>query len=156
MWECEGYLKRADFDRIIREVYSEIPSPTSNADLESSSSSFPNIQMDATWSLIDKEVLSYNHNIIDESYISKFRSNTLVSSTGNEEDVILEPCEIGKKVCTIRPKEVLDKYFYFYSRVIEYFKIHFLFNHFESDLLIILNIAPSQLRPNNWGFIKAF
>lgn len=43
MRECEGYLNITDFDRIIREVYGEIPSPTSNDDLEPSSSVFPNI-----------------------------------------------------------------------------------------------------------------
>ena len=59
-----------DFDRIIREVYGEIPSSTSNTGLESSSSGFPYIQMDATGSLIDKEVLRYNHIIVDDSYIS--------------------------------------------------------------------------------------
>ena len=48
MRECRGYLDRVDFDRIIREVYIEIPSPTSNADLESSSSGFSDIHMEAT------------------------------------------------------------------------------------------------------------
>lgn len=156
MQECEGYLNRANFDRIIREVYHKIPSPTINVDLEYSSSGFPNIHMDATWSLVDKKVLSYNHNIIDESYISKLHSNTSVSFTGNEEDVILEPCVTGEKVCTICPKEVSNKYFYFYSGVIEDFKVHFPFTNFESNLLKTLNIDPSQLRPNGWGFIKSF
>lgn len=40
MTECDGYLSRADFDRIIKEVYGEIPSPISKTDSESSSSSF--------------------------------------------------------------------------------------------------------------------
>lgn len=99
--------------------------------------------MDTTRSLVDKEVLIYKHNIIDESYISKLRSNTSVSFTGNEEDIILEPRVTGEKVCTIRPKEVSGEYFYFYSGVIEEFKVHFPFTDFKSDLLITLNIAPS-------------
>lgn len=81
-------------------AYGEIPSPISNADLKSSSSYFLNIQMDVTSSLIDKEVFRYNHIIVNKIYISKLRSNTLVSSTGNEEDVILEPYLAGEKVCT--------------------------------------------------------
>lgn len=43
MRECKGYLNIADFDRIVREVYGEIPSPTSNVDFESSSSGFSDI-----------------------------------------------------------------------------------------------------------------
>lgn len=155
--KCEGYFNRANFERIIKEVYGEIPSPTSNADLESSSSGFfLDIQMEATRSLIDKEVLSYNYSIIVESYISKFRPTTLVSSTRNEDDVILEPCVAGERVYIILPKEVSDEYFYFYSRVIEDFKVRFPFTDFESDLLKTLNIAPSQLLLNEWRFIKAF
>lgn len=106
--------------------------------------------------MIDKEVLSYNHNIIDESYISKLRSNTLVSSTRNEEDVILAPCVDSESVCITRPKGVSDEYFYFYSGVIEDFKIRILFTDFESNLLKTLNICPSQLCINGWDFIKAF
>lgn len=101
---CEGYLGRMDFDRIIKEIYGEIPSPISNTNSESLSPCFLDTQMEATGYLIDKEVLSYNHNIISESYISKLRYNTLISSTGNEENVILEPYVDGKSVCITRPK----------------------------------------------------
>lgn len=91
--------------------------------------------MEAIWSLIDKDVLSYDHNIVDESYILKLSSTTLVSSTGNEEDVILEPGVTSERMCIIRPKEVSDEYFYFYSGIIEDFKIRFPFTDFEYDLL---------------------
>ena len=70
--ECEGYLSRMNFDWIIREVYGEIPSPDSNTDSESLSPGFLDIQIEATWSLIYKEVLSYNYSIIDESYTRSF------------------------------------------------------------------------------------
>lgn len=112
--ECDGYLSRANFDRIIREVYGEILSLISNTDSESSSSDFSDTRMEATNFLINK----YDHSIIDESYISKLRSNTLISSIGNEEDVILEPCVVGESVCITRPKGVLEEYFYFYLGVI--------------------------------------
>lgn len=106
MRECESHLSRVEFDQIIREVYGEVPSPSSKADSESSSSGFVDTLMETTRSLIDKELLSYNHNIIDDNHISKLRSNNQVSSTGNEEDVVLEPCVVGERVCITRPKGV--------------------------------------------------
>lgn len=59
-------------------------------------------------------------------------------------------------MCTIRPKEVLDEYFYFYLGVIEDFKFRFPFTDFQPGLLKTLSISPSQLRPNGWSFIKDF
>lgn len=156
MRECEGYLGQMDFDRIIREVYGEIPSPISNTDSESLSSGFLDTQIEATRSLIDKEVLGYNHNIINKCYISKLCSNTPFSSSVNEEDVILAPCVNGESVCLTRTNGVSDEHFYFYSGVIDDFKIRVPFIDFESDLLKTLSIAPSQLCPNGWGFIKDF
>lgn len=48
MRECEGHLSRAEFDQIIREVYGEIPSPSSNLDSESSSLGFLDTLMETT------------------------------------------------------------------------------------------------------------
>lgn len=104
-----------DFDRIIKEVYGEIFSPISNTDSESSYPGFLDTQMEATRSLIDKEVIGYSHSIIDESYISKLCSNTLVSSTGNEEDVILTPYIDGESVYLTRPRRMSDELFLFRS-----------------------------------------
>lgn len=69
---------------------------------------------------------------------------------------MLEPCVVGERVFITRSKGVLDEYFYFNSEVIEDFNIHIPFTDFESDLLKTLNIVPSQLHLNGWGFIKAF
>lgn len=60
--------------------------------------------MEEIGSLIDKEVLNYDHSIVDESYILKLCSTTLISFTGNEEGGILEPCVVSKRVCIICPK----------------------------------------------------
>lgn len=153
---CESHLSRAKFNQIIRKFYGETPSSSSNTDSESLSSGFLDTLMETTWSLIDKEVLRYNHNIIDDSYILRLRSDIPVSSTGNKEDIVLEPYLVGERVYITRPKGVFDEYFYFYSEVIEDFKVCIPFTDFESDLLKTLNITPSQLRSNGWGFIKAF
>lgn len=98
-------------------------------------------------SFVDLEILSYSHSIINTSDIS---------STGNKEDVVLEPWKNAERVCIFRPGGVADDHFYFYIGVLEDSKIHIPFSDFEAELLIVLNIAPSQLCPNGWGFIKAF
>lgn len=89
MRESEGHLSRAKFDQIIREVYGETPSSNSNTDSGSSSSDFLDTLLETTKSLIEKEVLSYDHRFTDDNYISKLRSNNPVSSTRDKEDVVL-------------------------------------------------------------------
>ena len=43
----------------------------------------------------NQEVVSWDHNSIDEMEIAKFRSFKNVSSTGNGDDVILKPYILG-------------------------------------------------------------
>lgn len=143
MRECGGHLSREKSDQIIRQVYNEIPSAGSNTDSESSSSGFLDTLMETTRSLIDKEVLSYDNNVINNYYISKLHSNNPVSSTRNKEDVVLEPCVVGERVCITRPKGVYDEYFYFCSGVTDDFKVLIPFIDYEHDYLKTLNIAPS-------------
>jgi hypothetical protein len=47
-------------------------------------------------------------------------------------------------------------FFYMYTSVIEDFNIWFPFTPFEVSVLRTLNVAPSQLSPNSWGYVKAF
>lgn len=156
MKECEVHLGKVEFDQIIKEFYGDIFSLCSETDSESSSSGFMDIVMEMIGSFIDQEILSYDHNTIDDSDISKLWSNKKISSIKNEEDVVLEPCVDGERVCITWPKGVSVEYFYFYSGVIEDFKIRIPFIDFESNLFKTLNNTPSQLRPNGLGFIKAF
>lgn len=146
-------LTQANFDYIVKKAYNNISASFSDFDSEYFSS------IDVLMEIMepfDQEVMSYDYNFIDEVEIDKLRSLRNVSSTGNEDDVILEPCILGERVCVALPREVKDEYFHFYVGVLEDFNIHLPFTDFEFDLLRTLNIAPSQLRPNIWGFIKAF
>lgn len=55
-----------------------------------------------------------------------------------------------------RPRGVQDEFFHFYYGVIEDFKVQIPFINFAPYLLKTLNVAPSQLCPNSWGFVKDF
>ncbi|CAI8617960.1 unnamed protein product [Vicia faba] len=79
-----------------------------------------------------------------------------ISSTDNEDDVVLEPCFPGDKVFTYRPPGSTDKNFYFYEDVMQTLWVGVPFMDFEADVLTYLNVAPFQLQPNNWGFVRSF
>lgn len=103
----------------------------------------------------DEEVMSYDHSSNDNVEITKLPSLNNISSTGNEDDFILEPC-LPIRVCISHPKGVKDEFFHFYVGELEDFKIRLPFSDFEVVILKIINFPLSQFRPNNRGFIKAF
>jgi hypothetical protein len=47
-------------------------------------------------------------------------------------------------------------FFYMYTNFIRNFHLYFPFIDFQTSMLRALNIAPTQLSPNSWSFIKAF
>lgn len=66
------------------------------------------------------------------------------------------PAFHAKEFVLLVQEEYQTSIFNFYLGMIEDFKTLILFTDFEPDLLKILNIAPSQLHSNGWGFIKFF
>lgn len=67
--------------------------------------------MEMAGPLINKEVLSYDNNVINENNISKLLSKKSISSSMNEEDIVLEPCVLGDRVGITRPNGVANEYF---------------------------------------------
>jgi hypothetical protein len=86
--------------------------------------------------------------------VAKFIALYDVSGTFNESDVILEPVEEGEYVTCVPSSE--PAFFYMYTRFIEDFHLYFPFTQFQMSMLRVLNVAPTQLSPNSWSFIKAF
>ena len=102
------------------------------------------------------DVQSYNSMYSDQAKVELFRSKNAVSSTGREEDVDMLPCPPGKIVCVLRPKGVKE-IFHMYGAVLEEFGVKIPFTLFEMDVLRLLNVAPTQIRPNSWAlkfFVK--
>lgn len=79
-----------------------------------------------------------------------------MSKTGDEPDIILEPCVSDEKVCMRHSPRVSDEFFYFYSSFIEYFGVAIPFIMFQYELLRTLNVASSQFNPDSWAFSRAF
>jgi hypothetical protein len=89
-----------------------------------------------------------------EESLTKFRKLYDVSGDFDEENVILEPVGEDEYVTSVHTNE--PAFFYMYTHFIRDFHLYFPFTHFQTSMLRALNVAPSQLSPNSWSFIKAF
>ncbi|PNX80047.1 hypothetical protein L195_g036042 [Trifolium pratense] len=81
-----------------------------------------------------------------------FREMVKLSGSGDKSGIITEP--EGEFVTTVNTNP--PHYFYMYTSVIQLLNIWLPFTPFEVSMLRTLNVAPSQLHPNSWAFIKAF
>jgi hypothetical protein len=86
--------------------------------------------------------------------VLRFRSETKISGSGKEDDIVVEAVTGEELVTSVNTQ--VPHYFYMYSSVIENLNLWFPFTTFEFALLRALNVAPSQLHPNSWAFVKAY
>jgi len=49
-----------------------------------------------------------------------------------------------------------EAFFFFYQTVFKCIGLRIPFSGFERELLTEINVAPTQLHPNSWAFVKAF
>ena len=66
------------------------------------------------------------------------------------------PCTLGEPVCGDERANNGVPFFYFYQVVLKRIGMRLPFSQFERELLTEINIAPAQLHPNGWAFVKAF
>jgi hypothetical protein len=86
--------------------------------------------------------------------VYEFRGDVALSDSGREEDVITEPVGDLELVTTVNTQ--IPHYFYMYSKVMENLNLSLPFTDFEIEMLNALNVAPTQLHPNGWAFVRAF
>ncbi|RDX81015.1 hypothetical protein CR513_38358, partial [Mucuna pruriens] len=65
------------------------------------------------------------------------------------------PCRADKPVCK-EPTDDREPFFYLYDTLSFKLGIRLPFTKSERAILHALNIAPTQLHPNYWAFIRAF
>jgi hypothetical protein len=90
----------------------------------------------------------------DVESVEAYREKFDVSGTFNEKDIIFEPVEEGEYVLDVPRSDSVT--FFMYTKFIEDFHLFFPFTEFQKSMLSVLNVAPSQLSPNSWSFIRAF
>lgn len=79
-----------------------------------------------------------------------------ISSSKNEDDVLLETCMKGKKICTRRPQEVEEEYFSMYTCFLSDIGMDIPLISFEDGIVRSISIAPLQLHPSSGAFIRVF
>ncbi|GAU39438.1 hypothetical protein TSUD_290040 [Trifolium subterraneum] len=89
-----------------------------------------------------------------DEFVSTFRKVIRVSGEGGEDRVIVDLVAEGEFVTTVNERE--PHYFYMYTHVLQTLNLRLPFNSFECQILRVVNVAPCQLHPNSWAFLKAF
>jgi len=74
----------------------------------------------------------------------------------HDNDIVVLPCTLGEPVCGDTRANNGVPFFYFYQVVFKRIGMRLPFSRFERELLTEINIAPAQLHPNGWAFVKAF
>jgi len=77
---------------------------------------------------------------------------------GRESDayVSVRPCAEGEPVCTDNRANDGEPFFFFYQTIFKRIRQHLPFTSSERELLTEVNVAPAQLHPNSWAFVRAF
>jgi len=72
----------------------------------------------------------------------------------HDEDIVVLPCTPGEPICGDERSNNGVPFFYLYQIIFK--RICLPFSGFERELLTEINVAPAQLHPNSWAFVKAF
>ena len=70
--------------------------------------------------------------------------------------ISVQPCTPGELVCVDDRSNNGVPFFFFYQMVFKRIGMRLPFYGFERELLTEINVAPAQLHPNSWAFVKAF
>jgi len=71
-------------------------------------------------------------------------------------DISVLPCTPSKPVCGEERSNNGIPFFFFYQTVFKRIGMRLPFSGFGRELLTEINVAPAQLHPNSWAFVKAF
>ncbi|CAK8531541.1 unnamed protein product [Lathyrus sativus] len=129
-----------------------IPNNPSNSDDACSSFDILNYE---SW--VCPQVLK-RHSIFisNESILPLLQKIQLTHHSSHANELACLPCSEEERVCWQHTDENEPHFIYMYVFLFEKLLISLPFSKFQCDVLAALNVAPSQLHPNTWGFIRAF
>jgi len=74
----------------------------------------------------------------------------------HDDKVSVHPCPPGEPICTNNQGHDGDPFYFIYATMFKKVKLRFPFTRLERELLTELDIAPAQLHPNSWAFVRAY
>ena len=76
---------------------------------------------------------------------------------GKEDDRLrIVPCRVDELVCCDESSNPEGPFCFFYATVFKKVLLRLPLSIFQKELLTELNVAPAQLHPNSWAFIRGF
>jgi len=88
--------------------------------------------------------------------LDKVIARALVVRSGLPSDILIaEICGYTDRVCHGRENAPVD-FFYVYTTLFTDLRVTLPFDDFTMDVLLILNLSPTQLHPNSWACLQAF
>lgn len=106
---------------------------------------------------VDEDVWQYTSDYTTPESIERLKGKIKV--VGSEEDkshLALLPCLPDDRVSSWYYDPKQPNWVFMYEHVFSVVGLTLPFSSFQIEVLRILNVAPSQLHPNGWGFVRAF
>ncbi|MED6107038.1 hypothetical protein PIB30_010173 [Stylosanthes scabra] len=103
------------------------------------------------YSWVKEEVLRLRSLLLDQESVTQLGSSSMWVREGSEARIEFLSCSREDMIC-----HVCDGSFHVYTCVFVELGVRFPFTELECAVLRQLNCAPSQIHPNNWGFIRGF
>ncbi|KOM38015.1 hypothetical protein LR48_Vigan03g139700 [Vigna angularis] len=105
---------------------------------------------------VAREVKELRSQFRSRAVITNWIENSCVLRTlGYQTCIKLIACRDDERVCYGR-ENASDEFFYCYVALFYDLYLRLPFTGFQMDVLRTLNVAPSQLHPNSWGYVQAF
>ena len=70
--------------------------------------------------------------------------------------MVVLPCHLDEPICADDKASNGESFCFLYATFFKKVKLRLPFTRFERELLTELDIAPAQLHPNSWAFVRAF
>ena len=112
------------------------------------------VEILAQW--VDVTVLG-EEPLVDTDFITDLRTrHRLCTSDEDEPKYELLAPGLEDRVCFGRASEAAPHFFFMYESMLTRLGVFLPFSDFEMDVLRHCRVAPTQLHPNSWGFLKIY
>jgi hypothetical protein len=131
---------------------SPVTSASNSSIVHASTSSTTSDQEESSW--VAEEVRLSSSIYTDYHHI--FECYPYLTHPSHPRSFDILPCQEGDVVCDSPSDSSTLYYTYVYYCIFKKLGVRLPFNPFQCEILRVLNVAPSQLHPNSWAFIRSF